>query len=84
MNFFLKQMLKVSAFYLEKRKEFHFLKKKNLGLCQYQNKKDLFTEPIFSEGFALNFNNLYLSSIQWDEFLLHPPQLSEHETNNCD
>ena len=47
-----KQMLKVSAFYLEKQKSFIPLKNKILGRCQYQNKKTLFTDPIFSEGFA--------------------------------
>ena len=39
-----------SAFYLEKRKSF-ISKKKLLGHCQYQNKKALFTDPIFSECF---------------------------------
>ena len=29
-----------------------FLKKYFLGCCQYQNKKALFTDPIFSEGFV--------------------------------
>jgi len=29
-----------------------FLKKYFLGRCQYQNKKALFTNPIFSEGFG--------------------------------
>ena len=29
-----------------------FLKKYFLSRCQYQNKKDLFTDPIFSEGFG--------------------------------
>ena len=46
-------MLKVSAFYLEKQKSFIPKKKYFLGRCQYQNKKALFTDPIFSEGFAL-------------------------------
>jgi hypothetical protein len=42
-------MLKVLAFYLEKQKS--LIPKKNfLGRCQYQNKKALFTDPIFSEG----------------------------------
>ena len=45
-------MLKVSAFYLEKQKKVLFLKKDFLSNCQYQNKKALFTDPIFSEGFA--------------------------------
>ena len=50
---FFKQMLKVSAFYLEKQKS--LIPKKNIFLsrCQYQNKKALFTDPIFSEGFVL-------------------------------
>jgi len=43
-------MLKVSDFYLEKQKSF-ISKKIFLGCCQYQNKKALFTDPIFSEGF---------------------------------
>jgi hypothetical protein len=32
-----------------------FIPKKNVFLsrCQYQNKKALFTEPIFSEGFGI-------------------------------
>ena len=47
-------MLKVSAFYL-KNKNVLFLKKYFLGRCQYQNKKALFTDPIFSEGFGCNF-----------------------------
>ena len=34
-------------------------KKKFLSRCQYQNKEALFTDPIFSEGFALS---LLLSS----------------------
>ena len=44
-------MLKVSAFYLEKQKRFILEKKYFLSRCQYQNKKALFTDPIFSEGF---------------------------------
>ena len=43
-------MLKVSAFYLEKQKSF-IPKKIFLGRCHYQNKKALFADPIFSEGF---------------------------------
>ena len=48
-------MLKVSAFYLEKQKSFIkiFLKKYFVSRCQYQNKKALFTDPIFTEGFAI-------------------------------
>ena len=42
-------MLTVSAFYLEKQNKKIFLKNL-LGRCQYQNKKTLFTDPIFSEG----------------------------------
>ena len=45
-------MLKVSAFYLEKQKSFI---PKNIFFrphCQYQNKKPLFTDQIFSEGFG--------------------------------
>ena len=42
MKLFFKEMLKVSAFYIKK----HFL-----GHSQYKNKKALFTDPIFSEGF---------------------------------
>ena len=52
MKFFFKQMLKVSVFYLEKQKSL-IPKKKCFGRCQYQNKKALFTDPNFSEGFAL-------------------------------
>ena len=44
------KILKVSAFYLEKQKK--NIPKKNLSFCQYQNKEALFTNPIFSEGFA--------------------------------
>ena len=52
MQFDFKQMLKVSAFYLEKQKSF-IPKKIFLGRCQYQNQKALFTDPIFSEDFDL-------------------------------
>ena len=41
----------VSAFYLEKQKSF-IPKKKFLSRCQYQNKKALFTDSIFTDGFA--------------------------------
>jgi hypothetical protein len=46
-------MLKVSAFYLEKQKS--FIPKKNffLAVVKYQNKKALFTDSIFPEGFEL-------------------------------
>ena len=48
-------MLKISAFYLVKQK--NFIPKKNfLGRCQYQNKKALFTDPIFSEGFGVFYS----------------------------
>ena len=46
-------MLEVSAFYLEKQKSLIPKKKYFLSRCQYQNKKALFTDPIFSEGFVL-------------------------------
>ena len=44
-------MLEISAFYLVKQKSF-IPKKYDLGRSQYQNKKALFTDPIFSDGFA--------------------------------
>jgi hypothetical protein len=44
-------MLNVSAFYLEKQTSF-IPKKIILSRCQYQNKKALFNDPIFSEGFG--------------------------------
>ena len=47
LKFIFKQMLKVSAFYLGKQK--------SLGRCQYQNKKALFTDSIFREGFGPTF-----------------------------
>jgi hypothetical protein len=50
-KFFFKQILKESAFYLEKK--IITKKKYFLSRCQYQNKKVLFTDPIFSEGFDL-------------------------------
>ena len=40
------------SFYLENKKVL-FLKFFFWNRCQYQNKKALFTNPIFSEGFAL-------------------------------
>ena len=46
-------MLKVSAFYFEKQKSF-IPKNIFLSHCQYQNKKGLFTDPIFSQGFGSN------------------------------
>ena len=46
--------MKVSAFCLEKQKS--FIPKKNFfGRCQYQNKKALFTDSIFREGFGLYY-----------------------------
>ena len=36
------------------KKVLYVPKKKFLGRCQYQNKKALFTDSIFSEGFASN------------------------------
>ena len=50
-RFFFKKILKVSAFYLEKQ---------NLSRCQYKNKKALFTDPIFSEGFVSNYILTYV------------------------
>ena len=50
-KFCFKQMLKVSAFYLEKQKNF-IPKKTFLSRCQYQNKKALFTDSIFRDGFV--------------------------------
>ena len=43
-------MLKFSASYLEKQKKYYSLY--FLCRCQYQNKKKLFTDTIFSEGFG--------------------------------
>jgi hypothetical protein len=37
---------------LKKKKSFIPKKEYFLGHCQYQNKKALFTDPIFSEGFG--------------------------------
>ena len=48
-------MLKVSAFYLEK---------------QYQNKKALFTDPIFSEGFAAMMKSYKLELDIWHKILI--------------
>ena len=47
-------MLKVSASYLEKQKSFIPKKKIFFGRSQYQNKKALLTDPIFSDGFDIN------------------------------
>jgi hypothetical protein len=38
-----------------KNKKVLFLKKYFLGCCQYQNKKALFTDPIFSKGFGSDY-----------------------------
>ena len=35
-----------------KAKKFYFLIKYDLACSQYQNKKALFTDPIFSDGFG--------------------------------
>ena len=43
-------MLKVSAFCLEKQKK---SVPKEIGRYQYQNKKALISDPIFSEGFGV-------------------------------
>ena len=47
-KFIFKQMLKVSAFYLERQKSF-IPKNKIFGHCQYQNKKALYTDSIFQK-----------------------------------
>ena len=47
-------MLKVSDFYLEKQKNFISKNIHFLGRSQYQNKKALFTDPIFSDGFEVS------------------------------
>ena len=39
-----------------KTKKFYSYKKYDLGHCQYQNKKALFTGPIFSEGFDVDMH----------------------------
>ena len=46
-------MLKISVFYFIKQKSFIPKKKYDLGRSQYQNKKALFTDPIFSNGFGV-------------------------------
>ena len=57
-------MLKVSAFYLEKQKS--FIPKKNfLRRCQYQNKKALFTDPIFREGFDWNYFRIPIKYVRY-------------------
>ena len=52
-------MLNISAFYLVKQKSF-IPKKYDLGRSQYQNKKALFTVPIFSEGFELTMQSSHI------------------------
>ena len=46
-----KLILKVSAFYFEK--QVLFLKNYFLSRCEYQNKKALFIDLTFQEGFGL-------------------------------
>jgi hypothetical protein len=46
-------MLKISALYLEKQKSFIPKQKNFWSHCQYQNKKALFTDPIFSEDLTV-------------------------------
>ena len=58
------EILKVSAFYLEKQKCF-IPKKIFLSNCQYQNKKALFTDPIFSEGFGLGYALCHYHNLVW-------------------
>ena len=48
------------SFYLEKQKSF-IPKKKKLSRCQNQNKKALFTDSIFREGFAWD-DTFYLAN----------------------
>ena len=50
-KFFFKLILNVSAFYLDKQKSF-INKKIFFKPSQYQNKKALFTDSIFPEGFV--------------------------------
>ena len=56
-------MLKVSAFYLEKQKSF-IPKNKILSRCQNQNKKALFTDSIFGEGFASRYRKGWVISVK--------------------
>ena len=49
-NSFSNRFWKSQLFILKNKKVLFF--KKNLSRCQYQNKNDLFTDPIFSEGFG--------------------------------
>ena len=48
-------MLKVSASYLEEQKSFIPKKKYILALVNIQNKKALFSNSIFREGFVLTY-----------------------------
>ena len=73
MKFYFEQMLKVLAFYLEKRK-----KKSTsdffLSCSRKQNKKALFTDTIFRNGFVepnLNILNVQLYSAQRPEMNLY-------------
>ena len=52
-KFIYKQMLKVSGFYLEKQKS--FIPPKKSSHLQYQNKKGLLTDTIFSKGFGFYY-----------------------------
>ena len=51
-------MVKIAAFYIEKQKKVLFLKKiwfkPQLNWLQIENKPELFTDLIFSEGFDSN------------------------------
>ena len=58
MKFCFKQMLKVSAFFLEKQKSFISKKKVFLAIVNIKTKKALFTDPIFSEGFGCNLQQI--------------------------
>ena len=56
-------MLKISVFYLIKQKGFIHKKKYDLGRSQYQNRKALFTDPIFSDGFE--FTSQIQGNLLW-------------------
>ena len=58
-------MLNISAFYLVKQKKY------DLGLSRYQNKKPLFTDPIFSEGFGV----CYIGRIQQVPHIFFPNKM---------
>ena len=53
----------MSVFYLIKQKSFIPKKKYDLGRSQYQNKKALFTDPIFSDGFAHTYHQRLARSL---------------------